>query len=267
MPTQSDYDSWSAGQSYEHYMGRWSRMVAKEFLSWLDPKKAVDWLEVGCGTGALTSAILQDHEPNSILATDASEDFVNHARETVKDPKASFKAATAQDLPLEDECVDIVTSALVLNFVPDRREGLIEMQRVLKPGGVLSFYVWDYPGGGIGFIDEFWKAAASLDEKAAELDEGARFPFCTANGLGRLCSDAGLLDADIAPIEIVTEFPDFDAFWHPFTLGAGPAPGYCLSLPDEHREALRARLADKLAKGGPVRLTARAWAMKSVKGG
>jgi trans-aconitate methyltransferase len=86
MPTQSDFDSWSAGQSYEHYMGRWSRMVAKEFLSWLDPKKSADWLEIGCGTGALTSAILQDHEPNSILATDASADFVNHTRETITPP-------------------------------------------------------------------------------------------------------------------------------------------------------------------------------------
>ncbi len=267
MPTQSDFDSWSAGQSYEHYMGRWSRMVAKEFLSWLDPKKSADWLEIGCGTGALTSEILQDYEPNSILATDASADFVNHTRETIKDPKASFKTATAQDLPVEDECVDIVTSALVLNFVPDHRETLIEMRRVLRPGGILSFYVWDYPGGGVSFIDAFWKAAASLDEKAVDLDEGARFPFCTAKGLGQLCSYAGLPDADIAPIEIITEFPDFEAFWYPFTLGAGPAPGYCKSLPDEHREALKALLAEKLDEGGPVRLTARAWAMKSVAWG
>jgi SAM-dependent methyltransferase len=267
MPTQSDFDSWSAGQSYEHYMGRWSRMVAKEFLTWLEPKKSADWLEIGCGTGALTSAILQDHEPNSILATDASQDFVNHARETIDDTRASFKQATAQNLPVEDGSLDIVTSALVLNFVPDRHEGLIEMQRVLRPGGILSFYVWDYPGGGIGFIDAFWKAAASLDPKASELDEGARFPFCTAEGLGQLCSDAGLADAEIAPIEIVTEFRDFEAFWHPFTLGAGPAPGYCMSLSHEQREALKARLAEKLDQGGPVRLTARAWAMKSVKGG
>ncbi|QXT41160.1 class I SAM-dependent methyltransferase [Gymnodinialimonas ceratoperidinii] len=267
MSTNSDFDAWSAGQSYEHYMGRWSRMVAKEFLTWLDPKKSADWLEVGCGTGALTSVILQDYEPNSILATDASDDFIDHARKTIDDPRASFEQATAQELPTKDASIDVVTSALVLNFVPDRREGLIEMQRVLRPGGTLSFYVWDYPGGGIGFIDAFWKAAAALDQKAAELDEGARFPFCSEPGLRQLCADAGLPDAEITPIEIVTEFTDFEAFWNPFTLGAGPAPGYCMSLPNDHRAALKARLAETLDQGGPVRLTARAWAMKSATEG
>lgn len=266
MPSTKDFDAWSAGQSYEHYMGRWSRKVATEFLDWLDPPNSIDWLEIGCGTGALTSAILQRHDPNSILATDPSADFINHARETIKDPRASFETATAQNLPLDNESVDIVTSALALNFVPDRQEGLIEMQRVLRPGGVVSFYVWDYPGGGIGFIDAFWKAAASLDPKTTELDEGTRFPFCTAEGLGDLCAEAGLPDAEISPIEIVTEFPDFEAFWHPFTLGAGPAPGYCMSLQDEDREALKARLAERLDQGGPVQLTARAWATKATKG-
>lgn len=267
MSSQSNYDAWSAGQSYEHYMGRWSRMVAAEFLNWLDPPMSADWLEIGCGTGALTSAILRECAPKSVLATDASEDFVGHARQTIEDPRSSFKAATAQNLPAEDKSVDIVTSALVLNFVPDRHEALIEMQRVLGPGGILSFYVWDYPGGGIGFIDAFWKAAASLDPKAADLDEGTRFPFCTAEGLAAMCSGAGLADAKIAPIEIVTEFPDFEAFWHPFTLGAGPAPGYCMSLSDDHRDALKTRLAEHLDQDGPVRLTARAWAMKATVGG
>ncbi|SIS65216.1 Methyltransferase domain-containing protein [Roseivivax lentus] len=266
MPPHAGFDAWSAGQSYDHYMGRWSRMVATRFLDWLDPPRSADWLEIGCGTGALTAAILQGRDPNAILATDPSEDFITHARAAIADPRARFETATAQKLPAENESVDIVTSALVLNFVPDRRAGLVEMQRVLRPGGVLSFYVWDYPGGGIGFIDAFWKAAASLDADAAELDEGRRFPFCTAEGLGDLCAEAGLSDAEISPIEIVTEFPDFEAFWHPFTLGAGPAPGYCMSLPDDHRDGLKAHLAEDLDRGGPVRLTARAWAVKAARG-
>ena len=267
MTLNAKHDSWASGQNYERYMGRWSRKVAAEFLNWFNPPKSADWLEIGCGTGALTSSILRGHEPNSVLATDASEDFINHARETITDRRASFKTATAQNLPLEDESVDIVTSALVLNFVPDRREGLIEMQRVLRPGGTLSFYVWDYPGGGIGFIDAFWKAAASIDPKAAELDEGARFPFCSAGGLADLCAEAGLTNAEIAPIEVLTEFPDFESFWRPFTQGTGPAPGYCTSLPDDHRDALKACLAERLDEGGPVVMTARAWAMKAAIGG
>ncbi|MAU44418.1 MAG: SAM-dependent methyltransferase [Yangia sp.] len=263
MDTDTKFDAWTAGQSYEHYMGRWSRLVAARFLDWLEAPEGADWLELGCGTGALTSAILERCAPRTILATDASAAFVAHARQAIDDPRARFETATAQELPAGDGSVDVVTSGLVLNFVPDRVAGLAEMLRVLRPGGLLSFYVWDYPGGGIGFIDAFWKAAAALDPKAAALDEGARFPFCSANGLAALCSDAGIGYAEITVIEIDTPFPGFEAFWQPFTLGAGPAPGYCLSLPEEDRWALKSLLESQLGPEGPAALRARAWAVKA----
>ena len=95
------------------------------------------------------------------------------------------------------------------------------MQRVLRPGGLLGFYVWDYPGGEIGFIDAFWKAAADIDPRAAALDESRRFPFCTRPGLLALCRAAGLPAPVIEPIETQIMFRDFDSFWLPFTLGAG----------------------------------------------
>ncbi|WP_172330180.1 class I SAM-dependent methyltransferase [Mangrovicoccus sp. HB161399] len=261
--TDARFDAWTAGQSYDRYMGRWSRAVADGFLAWLAAPEAARWIETGCGTGALTSAILRQCAPATILATDASAEFVAHARAAIADPRAGFRTADAAHLPAEDGSADVVTSGLVLNFLPDRAAGLAEMQRVLRPGGLLSFYVWDYPGGGIGFIDAFWKAAAVLDPNAADLDEGARFPFCTRDGLAGLMAGAGLADPEMEAIEIVTEFPDFEAFWHPFTLGAGPAPGYCLGLPPEGRAALKSLLEERLDTGGPVRLPARAWGVKA----
>jgi len=263
MNTGASFDSWTAGQSYEHYMGRWSRMVAGKFLTWLDAPTNADWLELGCGTGALTSTVLRQCSPRSILATDASEDFIAHTRQALVDPRLDFRTASAEALPADDASVDVVTSGLVFNFVHERPAALCEMLRVLRPGGLLSFYVWDYPGGGVGFIDAFWKAAASLDPEAAELDEGLRFPFCSADGLAALCAEAGIDDPDIAQIEIKTDFPDFEAFWHPFTLGSGPAPGYCLSLPAGRRVALKALLKKSIGHDGVGGLRARAWAVKA----
>lgn len=263
MEKSAKFDAWSAGQNYEHYMGRWSRQMAGQFLEWLAPPSDAAWLDIGCGTGALTATILAQCAPRSVLSIDPSEGFLAHARSTIADNRAHFEVAGAQALPVGDATVDVAVSALVMNFVPDRQAALTEMLRVLKPIGLLAFYVWDYPNGGIGFIDVFWKAAAGLDPAAAALDEAKRFPFCTREGLAEMCRTAGLRSIVVEPLEIETVFPDFEAFWQPFTLGAGPAPGYCASLSEEGRTALKAALADKLGPGRPIRLPARAWAVKA----
>lgn len=263
MSKSAEFDAWSLGRNYEHYMGRWSRRVAEKFLAWLAPPRDAAWLEVGCGTGALTAAILAGCAPRSILATDPSDGFLAHARSTIHDARVHFETAGAENLPADDASVDVAVAALVLNFMPDRQAALAEMRRISRPGGLLGFYVWDYPGGGIGFIDAFWKAAAAIDPDAGALDEGKRFPFCTREGLAGICHAAGLVSPVVEALDIETMFPDFEAFWQPFTLGAGPAPGYCTSLPPDRQAALKARLADMLGSDGPVRLVARAWAVKA----
>lgn len=218
----------------------------------------------GCGTGALSQTILDRCNPKSLVGIDPSDGFVAHARSTIEDGRAQFQVGDAQKLSAEADSFDVVTSALALNFVPDKQAALHEMRRVAKPGGLISFYVWDYPGGGMGFIDRFWKAAAELDEKAAELDEGKRFPFCTREGLLGLCHDAGIQSAVIEPIEIQSVFPSFEDFWQPFTIGAGPAPGYCMSLSEDQREKLKSRLAQSTVSNSRVELPAKAWAMKAA---
>lgn len=262
----TEFDAWSAARSYEHYMGRWSRAIAAKFLAWLDAPAGADWLEIGCGTGALTGAILARGAPRTILATDPSDDFLHHAEAALADPRVRFEQAAAGRLPVAEASADVVASALVLNFVPERDAALAEMRRVLRPGGRLAVYVWDYPGGGMGFIDAFWRTAARIDPRAAELDEARRFPFCTPAGLAALCDAAGFSAVEIAPIEIHTVFADLEAFWHPFTLGAGPAPGYCRSLGEVQRAALKAALAEDFGAARPISLPARAWAARARVG-
>ena len=138
------------------------------------------------------------------------------------------------------------------------------MQSVTRKGGQLSFYVWDYPGGGMGFIDEFWKAAAELDPKAEDLDESQRFPFCTAEGLSVLCEESGVGVTSIDGIEIDTVFSTFKDFWQPFELGTGPAPGYYMSLEEIQRNELQNILARNLGQTEPVTLKAKAWAAKTI---
>lgn len=264
MPQSTRHDAWNAGRSYEHYMGRWSRQVAARFVDWLQPRPNMDWLDIGCGTGALSQTILNHAEPLSLTGIDLSEGFVDHTRQTINDKRASFKVGGAEDIPVDTNSFDVIASALVLNFVPDRPRALAEMRRVVRPGGLTSFYVWDYPGGGIGFIDAFWKAAVDLNSDAAEMDEARRFPFCSFAGLQQLCHAAGFEQIEMTSLEIKTVFTTFEDFWQPFTLGAGPAPGYNLSLSDKARTQLKAELKSRLDTGGEIILPARALAFKMI---
>jgi ubiquinone/menaquinone biosynthesis C-methylase UbiE len=266
MAEASRHDAWQAGDRYEAYMGRWSRQIAPHFLDWLDVPSGLDWLDVGCGTGALSAAILARCNPKSLISIDPSEGFVATARTMMPDRLAEFKVGDAQALALEAASRDMVASALVLNFLPERQKALGEMKRVARPGGTVGFYVWDYPGGGVEFMQFFWNAAASLDAGAVELTEDRRFPFCTPDGLADLMRGAGLTRVDCTAIEVPTVFRDFEDYWHPFTLGAGPAPGYCVGLDAEAQQRLKERLGSSLPRqaDGSIALKARAWSLKAV---
>jgi SAM-dependent methyltransferase len=265
MSQSSRHDAWQVADSYDIYMGRWSRGIAPRFLDGLSPKGQLDWLDVGSGTGALSAAILARCDPKSLLSIDPSEGFLTKARAGLPDDRVQFRQGDAQALPAEDASRDMIVSALVLNFVPDRDKALAEMKRVARPGATVAFYVWDYPGGGIAFMRAFWTAATALDPGASDLTEDRRFPFCTPRELTALVEKAGLSSITCEAIEIPTVFADFDDYWVPFTLGAGPAPGYCTSLAEDARQRLKERLRDSLPRNpdGSIPLTARAWAVRS----
>lgn len=264
MTDTAQHDAWRAGDSYDQYMGRWSRQIASPFLQWLYAPHAKAWLDVGCGTGALTGAIIAGCAPASVVSVDPSQGFLDKARINVPDGRADFRIGDAQALPVDTASADIVVSGLVLNFVPDRGKALAEMQRVARSGALIGFYVWDYPGGGVEFMRAFWNAATRLDANALTLTEDRRFPFCTPEALRDMAHDAGLASIEITTIERPSVFKDFDDYWHPFTLGAGPAPGYCKSLPEDARERLRAELDGTLPRtpDGSIHFMTRAWAVK-----
>ena len=266
MVMASRHDAWASGDSYEAYMGRWSRPVAARFLAWLAMSGGLDWLELGCGTGALTAALVRQCRPASIVAVDPSPGFLVRARESVNDPRVDWRIGDAESLAsIPADSRDVAVAALVLNFIPDKVAALREMKRIVRPGGVVGFYVWDYPGGGMAFMRAFWTAAVALDPAARAFSEDRRFPFCTREGLSDLVREAGLDRLELTAIESPSVFRDFEDYWQPFTRGAGPAPGYCASLSPDARGRLRDRLFHSLPRqeDGSIALGTRAWAVKA----
>ena len=259
-------DNWAHGDKYENYMGRWSRHVAREFIQWLAVPAGGQWLDVGCGTGALSQTILQLAEPARIKGIDRSEGFVNFAREHVGDDRVRFEVGDAEVLNDDSESFDAVVSGLVLNFIPHPEHALAEIKGVTRTGGVAAVYVWDYAEG-MQFIRHFFDAAIALDSKAAEHDEGPRFPICHPDALRQLFESTGLRDVEVRPIEVPTVFRDFDDYWSPFLAGVGPAPAYAMSLSEEHRIALRERIRAGLPynSDGSILLSARGWAARGMR--
>jgi SAM-dependent methyltransferase len=258
-------DSWSGGQNYESYIGGWSRLVAAEFVAWLAVPPGARWLDVGCGTGALTETVLARCAPAEVVGVEPSAAFREYAAARVPDPRASFRAGDAQALPVDDAAFDAVVAGLVLNFVPDKAAGLAEMRRAARPGATVAAYVWDYPGE-MQLLRHFWDTAVALSPAARALHEGMRFEFCRPDPLRALFTDAGLRDVAVEPIVVPTDFADFDTFWAPFLSGTGPAPAYAMSMRYEDRAALRDGLRARLptADDGSIHLTARAWAVRGM---
>ena len=257
-------DPWHLGSPYERYVGRWSRRVAPAFLDWLAPRAGARWLDVGCGTGALSAAILDRCSPAAVTGVEPSEGFRATAAQQLG-ARATILPGSATALPLPAHAVDCVVSGLVLNFVPDAPAGLAEMSRVCAPGGTIAAYVWDYAGR-MELMRHFWDAAAALDAAAAAQDEGVRFPLCRPEPLAHLFADAGLADVATTAIDVSTVFAGFDDYWEPFLGGQGPAPGYVMAQAvaarERLRDALRARLP--VAGDGTIALTARAWAVRGT---
>lgn len=261
-------DAWDTGSTYESYMGRWSRPVARQFLSWLSLPSGWRWLDVGCGTGALSAEILLLALPAEVLGIDPSPDFIAHARQSISDARVRFQTGDGLALPVESDQFDATVSGLALNFMPRPAAAVAEMIRATRTQGVVAAYVWDYAGD-MQFLRYFWNAVVALEPAAAAFDEGARFPLCRPERLSDLFQQAGLEDVTVRAIDVPTVFASFSDYWVPFLSGTGPAPGYVTSLDAGRRSALESRLRDTLPAGqdGSITLVARAWAIRGTRNG
>jgi SAM-dependent methyltransferase len=260
---------WGNTEAYEAYMGRWSRPVAEAFVAWLTPPPGLTWLDVGCGTGALTRAILDAADSEEILGVDPSADFIGAATAQIVDPRVrcTFAMGDARALPVASDAYDAVVAGLALNFVPDPEAAAREMVRAARPGGTVAAYVWDY-GGEMQLVRTFWQAAIALDPAAAAWDQGRQFPICQPEPLAALFRRAGLAAVVGQAIAIPTTFRDFDDYWEPHLLGgSGVTQRYATSLGETERAALRERLQTTLpiAADGSIPLIARAWAVRGRK--
>ncbi len=265
MTSEDRKEVWKDGVAYEQRVGRWSRQVAYQFVDWLGLARDRHWLDIGCGTGVLSRIIAERCAPKRVIGIDPSDGYLSHARAQVSDDKVEFQRVRAEALPFADGAFDAAVSGLVLNFLSDTGQALSEMARVVRPGGIVAGYVWDFAGE-MQIMRRFWDAAVALDPAAVEIHDGLRFPLCKPRPLADLFTAAGLRGVETRAIDIPAMFRHFDDYWSPFLSGDGTISIYCMSLSERRRAALRDRIQASLPTrdDGSIPLIARAWAVRGA---
>ena len=251
------------GDAYERYMGRWSRLIAPQFLDFAGVLDGAYVFDVGCGTGSLAETIAGQRPRCRVLGIDPSGEYIARANVRNRSARVRFEIGDAQRLSFSDGMFDAALSLLVFNFIPDPRKALSEIRRVTRSGGRVAAAVWDY-GEGMQMLRVFWDAAVALDPGAEQADE-KHMPLCRAGQLRDLWIQAGLHRVEERSVETTTRFTSFDDYWDPFLLGQGPAGAYVKRLAPDRRAALREAVKRRLrltTGNTSFALRARVWAVR-----
>lgn len=255
----------SAGEAYERFMGRWSREIAPLLVTFAGVRDGDAVLDVGAGTGAVTSALVALAPSSRIVGIDPSEPYVAFAQKRYPGALLRFEVGDAQQLRFGAGQFDRTLSLLVLNFVPDANRALKEMIRVTRGGGTVAGAVWDY-GHRMEMLRVFWDEAVVLDPAADARDE-RHMPLSRQGELAALWREHGLQDVAEQALTIRTRFDSFDDYWLPFLAQQGPAGSYVAALAPGERDELRRRVRRRLIGDGPDRaivLEATAWAVRGM---
>jgi SAM-dependent methyltransferase len=249
------------GEAYERLMGRWSRVAGEIFLDWLDIPANRRWLDVGCGNGAFTEALIARCAPIEVIGVDPSEGQLAFARTRPGARSARFRIGDAHRLPFGEDHFDVAVMALVVTYLSDPGKAVSEMIRVVRPGGWVATYVWDVPGAGTP-IHPIYVAMESLGMPSP------RPPGASVSGrdtMRALWEDAGLELIESRVIRIPVVYSDFDDFWESNSVPVGPQGKVIHEMSATAREQLRARAREQLLVGSDGRIAYESFA-NAVKG-
>lgn len=253
-------------EAYEVSMGRWSRQLAPQFVQFSGVVDGDIVLDVGCGTGALSSTLANMTRAAKIVGSDPSEGFVQAARSQISDPRVAIELGDAQNLPYADSFFDRTLALLIVNFILDAPKAAKEMHRVTKSGGVVATTMWD--GSRANELQHcLWDAALAVDPTVKPF-AGRRGSYGSAEALTALWN-GGLKNIEVAELKMACQFSSFEELWQRYMggSGAGPSGVYVASLTEDRREAVKTRLRYDVLRGGtdgPFTLQANAWAVRGV---
>jgi ubiquinone/menaquinone biosynthesis C-methylase UbiE len=250
----------SDGKVYERMMGRWSKLVGRVFLEWLNAPKNLKWIEVGCGNGAFTEDLIAHRVPLEVTAVDPSEGQLSFARTRPAAKLAQFREADAQALPFPNRSFDAAAMALVITFIPDPAKAVREMARVVRPGGLVATYMWDTLAGGVP-LAPIETALKSMGKNYARLSSTAS----KREVMQALWQEAGLQSIETRQIRIPVTYSSLEDFYESNLVPVGPAGQILKAMSTSEIAQLKERLREILPIAADGRIAYEAFA-NAIKG-
>jgi ubiquinone/menaquinone biosynthesis C-methylase UbiE len=168
---------WTAGDWHRRFslQARWTEQIRQYCLQQLHLDGCRSLIEVGCGTGAICAS-LQQATHAKIVGLDLRPDFLGYAR--FINPLGGFIQGDALSLPVSTASFGCAVCHYFLLWAGDPVAALVEMRRVVQPGGwVIALAEPDY-GGRIDYPDILsalgWKQAAALNTQGADTNAGRK---------------------------------------------------------------------------------------------
>jgi SAM-dependent methyltransferase len=262
--------TYSNPAAYDRFMGRWSARLAPLFIHFAGVRDGQCILDVGCGTGSLSRALLSAANAINVVGVDPAASYVSFARKYVSGPRIQWHVAAAEALPFPNETFDAALSLLVLQDMADRQRATLEMARVTHRGGTVAACQWDFHDG-LPMLSLFWQAAELVAPEAVARHRafhprspGRRAGF---DELTELWSGSGLANVQVTTLDLSMEFGSFADFWLPFLGGATPTSRLAVTINRETSGALAKQLAGTIAdvqSDGSFVLPARARAVAGI---
>ena len=252
----------SPAEHYDRFMGRYAPTLATALADASGVGSGMRVLDVGCGPGALTDALVARAGAEAVAAIDPAPQFAEACR--ARNPGADVRVGPAEELPWEDGRFDAALAQLVLAFMRDPDRGVREMARVTRPGGVVALCMWDTHEGGMTMLDTFWTAVGEI---VPGVDGEHSRPGTARGDIAAHLERAGLEDVRDGELLAHAEYAGFDDFWDPFMLAVGPAGQYLRTLDAEQQSAVREGCRKALPSEGPFELDARAWFARGTVSG
>jgi SAM-dependent methyltransferase len=233
--------------AYDDYMGRYATALAPVFADFAGVPSGARALDVGAGTGALTTELLA--RGAAVAAADPSPEFAAVLRERF--PRTEVHEAPAEALPFAAGQFDVALAQLVVAFVTDAPAAVAEMARVARR---VAACMW-----GVAEVEMF----AAIERTAESIGAPSQIEprrYRTAEELRDLFAPHG--EVEFAELDVTAGYRDFGEFWAAVGRGVGPVGVWVASLDAEARERAREELFRRLGSpSGPFELGARAFAV------